>query len=121
MKVYKNIAFNKWQIKNKISDEVIIKAIQEMNNGLIDADLGGDLFKKRIARNGMGKRGGYRTIVAMKKATGWFFLVGFSKNESDNIDKKELFALKEYVNDYLFKHLSELLKLKEIIEVMNYE
>lgn len=92
-----------------------------MEAGLIDAELGGNLFKKRIAKSGMGKSGGYRTIVAMKQTKCWFYLVGFSKNESDNIDKKELLALKEYVNDYLFKHLMKLLELNEIIEVENHE
>lgn len=121
MKIYKNNQFKRWQSRNKIHDKVIIKAINEMENGLIDADLGGNLFKKRIAKAGMGKRGGYRTIVAMKQATGWFFLFGFSKNESENIDSKELTALKEYANDYLFLHLAELLKLEEIIEVLNDE
>ncbi|MBP9723085.1 MAG: type II toxin-antitoxin system RelE/ParE family toxin [Gammaproteobacteria bacterium] len=118
MKIYKNKQFKRWQSKNKISDTVIIKAIEEMENGLIDADLGGNLFKKRIAKAGMGKCGGYRTIVAMKQSTGWIFLFGFSKNESENINSKELTALKEYANDYLFVHLEELLKLEEIIEVL---
>lgn len=121
MKIYKNTQFNRWQNKNKISDTTIIKAIEEMEKGLIDADLGGNLFKKRIAKAGMGKRGGYRTIVAMKQKMGWFFLFGFGKNEVENIESKELIALKEYANEYLFVHLKELLKLKEIIEVVNHE
>ena len=50
MKIYKNNQFKRWQSKNKIPDTVIIKAIAEMENGLIDADLGGNLFKKRIAK-----------------------------------------------------------------------
>jgi hypothetical protein len=121
MKIYKNNQFKRWQSKNKIPDTVIIKAIAEMENGLIDADLGGNLFKKRIAKAGMGKRGGYRTIVAMKQSMGWFFVFGFGKSESENIDNKELMALKEYANDYLFLHLAELLKFEEIIEVLNDE
>jgi len=121
MKIYKNTQFNRWQNKNKISDTTIIKAIEEMEKGLIDADLGGNLFKKRIAKAGMGKRGGYRTIVAMKQKMGWVFLFGFGKNEVENIESKELIALKEYANEYLFVHLKELLKLKEIIEVVNHE
>ncbi len=52
---------------------------------------------------------------------GWFFLFGFAKNEADNIDDKELVALKEYTNEYLFVNLTELLKLKEIIEVIDNE
>jgi hypothetical protein len=121
MKIYKNVQFKRWQSKNKIPNTIIIKAIEEMEYGLIDAELGGNLFKKRIAKAGSGKRGGYRTIVAMKQTIGWIFLLGFSKNESDNIDDKELIALKEYANKYLFVHLTELLKIKEIIEVLNNE
>jgi hypothetical protein len=34
-----------------------------MTEGLFDADLGGGLFKKRIARQGQGKSGGFRTLV----------------------------------------------------------
>ena len=49
------------------------------------------------------------------------FLFGFSKNESDNISDKELIALKEYTNDYLFANFYELLKIKEIIEVIDNE
>ena len=121
MKIYKNKQFIRWQNKNKISNSLIIQAIEEMENGLVYADLGGSLFKKRIAKPGQGKSGGYRTIVAMKQVFGWVFLFGFSKNESDNISSKELIALKEYTNDYLFVNFIELLKIEEIIEVLNDE
>ena len=59
--------------------------------------------------------------IAMKQTYGWVFLFGFSKNESDNISDKELIALKEYTNDYLFANFYELLKIKEIIEVIDNE
>jgi DNA-binding transcriptional regulator YiaG len=39
-----------------------------MAGGLIDADLGGHVVKKRVALPGQGKRGGARTIVATKLA-----------------------------------------------------
>jgi len=35
-----------------------------MESGLIDADLGGLLYKKRVARPGGGKSGGYRTLLS---------------------------------------------------------
>ena len=118
MKIYKNVQFRRWQTKNKMSDTILVKAVEEMESGLIDADLGGNIFKKRVAKAGMGKRGGYRTIVAMKQSMGWFFLFGFSKSENENIDNHELKAIKEYANDYLFVHLEKLLELEEIIEVI---
>ena len=55
--------------------------------GLYDADVGGGLVKKRIARPGQGKRGGFRTLVATNKGNRWVFVFGFPKNERSNIDK----------------------------------
>ncbi|MEY2912716.1 MAG: hypothetical protein RLZZ184_2025 [Cyanobacteriota bacterium] len=43
---------------------VLCNAVAEMLAGLYDADLGGGLFKKRIARSGKGKRASFRTLVA---------------------------------------------------------
>jgi hypothetical protein len=57
--------------------------------------LGGGLLKKRIARSGQGKRGGFRTLVATNKGTRWVFVYGFPKNERSNIDKDEEEALKK--------------------------
>ena len=65
-----------------------------MMAGLYDADLGGGLVKKRIARPGQGKRGGLRTLVATNKGNRWVFVFGFPKNERSNIDKDEEIALK---------------------------
>ncbi len=66
-----------------------------MAAGLFDADLGGGLLKKRIARPGQGKSGGFRTLVATNKGNRWFFVFGFQKNERSNIDKDEQEALKK--------------------------
>ncbi len=118
LKVYKNNGFAKWQKRHKLPDKDLLAAVDEMEKGLIDANLGGSLYKKRIAKKGMGKSGAYRTIVAMKKECGWFFIFGFEKNETDNIDKSELTALKDYVDDYLFPNLAKLLMNKELIEVL---
>ena len=62
---------------------------------MYDADLGGGLFKKRIARPGQGKSGGFRTLVATNRGTRWVFVFGFPKNERSNIDKDEEEALKK--------------------------
>jgi len=52
-----------WGRKVGIGDEVLCAAVEEMIQGLIDADLGGRVFKKRVPVPGRGKRGGARTIV----------------------------------------------------------
>jgi hypothetical protein len=66
-----------------------------MEAGLYDADLGGGLLKKRIARPGQGKNGGFRTLVVTSKGNKWFFVFEFPKNLRSNIDKGEEEALKK--------------------------
>lgn len=66
-----------------------------MSRGLIDADLGSGLVKKRIGRPGQGKSGGNRTLVATNRGSRWVFVFGFPKNERSNIDKDETEALKK--------------------------
>jgi hypothetical protein len=61
-----------------------------MSRGLIDANLGSGLFKKRIGRLGSGKSRGYRVIVAKRAGGPWFFIEGFAKNVVDNIDADAL-------------------------------
>jgi hypothetical protein len=75
--------------------------VDEMQAGLVDANLGGGLLKKRVARAGGGKRGGYRTLLASNLRDRWVFLYGFSKNERDSVDDVELRALKRIAQAYL--------------------
>ena len=83
----KTRVFDKWQRKADVTDAMLLKAIEEMSNGLIDADLGGNVFKKRIALPGRGKRGGARTLLATNRDDRWIFLYGFPKNEKENITR----------------------------------
>ncbi|HXY98080.1 MAG TPA: type II toxin-antitoxin system RelE/ParE family toxin [Steroidobacteraceae bacterium] len=62
-RVFKTRTLKRWSRKADIDDEVLCIAVEEMARGLIDADLGGRTFKKRIPAVGRGKRGGARTIV----------------------------------------------------------
>jgi hypothetical protein len=77
-------------------------------------------FKKRIARPGQGKRGGFRTIVASNLKSRWFFVYGFPKNERDNINQDEQAALKELADKLLKmspQSLDRALEADEVIEV----
>ena len=76
---FKVKTFERWMRKAGLTDAMLRVAVEEMSRGLIDASLGGHLVKKRVARTGYGKRGGYRTIVAKKAGQHWFFLFGFQK------------------------------------------
>ncbi|MDH0866841.1 type II toxin-antitoxin system RelE/ParE family toxin [Mitsuaria sp. GD03876] len=83
--VYAVKVFRRWMQKEGLADRDICCAVVEMSRGLIDARLGRGLFKKRIARNGQGKRGAYRTIVATLESGHWFFIYGFAKSDQENI------------------------------------
>lgn len=94
MEIYKNRWFNRWARKQGLTSSSLCTAVREMTAGLYDADLGGGLLKKRIAKSGQGKSGGFRTLVATNKGARWVFVFGFPKNERSNIDKDEEQALK---------------------------
>lgn len=120
MTIYKTRVFDRWAKEQKLSSQALCKAVEEMQRGLYEADLGGGLFKKRIARQGQGKSGGYRTLIATNKGNRWFFVFGFSKNERDNISRTDERALKMMANDLLNCSTDELEIFKrnnKIIEV----
>jgi len=94
-RVFKTRVFERWMQKIDLSDDLLLNAVDEMERGLIDADLGGGVFKKRIALPNRGKSGSVRTLIATNKNDRWFFVLGFEKNQRDNIGKIELIALKE--------------------------
>jgi hypothetical protein len=93
--VYVTRWFGRWANKQGVDAQSLCAAVREMQAGLYEAELGGGLLKKRIARPGQGKRGGYRTLVATNKDSRWIFVYGFAKNERSNIDKDEERALKK--------------------------
>jgi hypothetical protein len=122
MRVFKNKWFQKWAAKEGLDDAVLRAVVEEMENGLIDAELGGHVVKKRVALPGRGKRGGTRTLVVYQQANKAFFVYGFAKNERANISDKELKALKllatqllGYTNPALVKAIDA----GELIEVIN--
>ncbi len=75
--------------------------MEEIEDGLVDVNLGGNVLKKRVATSAKGKSGGYRTLLAFKAKDRSIFLYGFEKNDRTNIDRQELVALKELAKIYL--------------------
>jgi hypothetical protein len=61
MRVFKNKWFNRWACNEGITNMDICTAAKQVTTGDVEADLGGYLFKKRVARAGGGKSAGYRT------------------------------------------------------------
>jgi hypothetical protein len=73
METFKTKGFARFARRESISDGNLVEAINRAEQGLIDADLGGGLIKQRVARQGKGRSGGYRMIVAYRAKTGRCF------------------------------------------------
>ena len=93
MTILKRKDFARWQTRERLPDSALCGAVQEMENGLIDADLGGSLYKKRVARAGAGKSGGYRSLLSARIGSRYVFLHGFPKSATANITQGEKKAL----------------------------
>ena len=100
-RVFKTRHFTRWMRKTGLADTALCAAVAEMVRGLVDADLGGGVVKKRVPLPGRGKSGSTRTLVATNKGSRWFFLFGFEKNERGNVSGKELEALQAIADDLL--------------------
>lgn len=100
-RVFKTRHFSRWMRKSDLPDKALCQAVEEMDRGLVDADLGGGIVKKRIGLTGRGKRGGARTLIATNNGDRWFFVFGFEKNERANISTQELEALQSIAADLL--------------------
>lgn len=120
MNVLKRKNFARWQAGEKLPDAALCKAVKEMESGLIDADLGGFLYKKRVARPGGGKSGGYRTLLSARIGSRYVFLHGFRKNDKANITQDEKKAL-QYVGKVFLElsadALSKALQAGVLLEV----
>lgn len=95
MTVLMTKTFARFARKAKLEDASLAKAAAAVATGEFDADLGGHVYKQRVARSGGGKSGGFRTIILFKVGGHSFFAHGFAKNEKANVTAKELKALKK--------------------------
>lgn len=101
MRVFKTKWFSRYVRHEAIKDSKLAKAVREIESGLYDADYGGGLVKKRVAREGGGKSGGYRSVVAYKEGKRCVFMFCFAKSSKDNLDNGEVVALKDAAKIYL--------------------
>jgi len=124
MQVLKTRLFTRWADKEGVSDSALLVAVEEMRGGLIDANLGGHVYKKRVGLAGRGKRGGVRTLLAFRVGERAYFVYGFAKNERANVSDKELQALKRLAAELLGyddRALAQALEAGELYEVTSDE
>ena len=81
MSVYRTKEFAKFARKAGLGSAVLLEAAKAVASDQWDADLGGGVFKQRIAREGSGKSGGFRTTIVFKVGGHSFFVHGFAKND----------------------------------------
>ena len=94
MRVFKTKPFTRFASHERIADDELLEAVDRATRGLIDADLGGGVVKQRLARQGQGKSGGFRTIILFRQEDKAFFVFGFAKNDMANIKRDELKAFR---------------------------
>ena len=66
MSIFMTKVFDRFARKHDLADTDICQAANEVMAGDADADLGGGVFKQRIARDGGGESGDYRTVILYK-------------------------------------------------------
>ena len=71
------------------------EAVLRAESGLVDADLGGNVIKQRVARAGQGKSGGYRSLILFRQGDRAIFAFGFAKSAQANISKADLALLRD--------------------------
>jgi hypothetical protein len=101
MRVFKTKPFTRFASREGIADEELCKAVAQAERGLIDADLGSGVIKQRLAREGQGKSGGFRSILLFRRGSKAFFVYGFAKSDRDNIRRDELKAFRKLAGEML--------------------
>ena len=94
MNVYVTKEFARFARKVALADSKLLQAARDVAAGRYNANLGGGVFKQRVAREGGGKSGGFRTIILFRVGSHSFFVHGFAKSDRENVSTKELKALK---------------------------
>ena len=123
MRVVKTKWFAGFARKEDISDKKLSDAVREAEKGLIDGELGGGLIKKRVARAGKGKRGGYRTIIVYRAGILSVFVYGFPKSAKANLSAGELDAYQKLAQVYLSLSDADMAKALSAgeLEEVNYD
>jgi hypothetical protein len=101
MRIFKTKEFGKLARREGLTNRQLMLAVDEMESGLVDADLGSHLYKKRIAQGNKGKSGSYRTLLAFKTGTKTFFLFFTQREKEKTLLQKRNKLLRSSLNNIL--------------------
>jgi hypothetical protein len=121
VRIFRNKWFSRFAGKNGLSDAKLKSIALGLEEGRWDADLGGDVYKVRVARPGEGKSGGFRTIVLFRKDEKAFFVYGFAKSDREDIEDWELRQYRKLArNNFALtdKQIEDRLKDDFLIEII---
>ena len=119
--VYQTKQFARFARRARLTDDDLWQAAQRVNDGLIDADLGGGVIKQRIARRGEGKSGGSRTILLFRQDHLAVFVDGFEKKDQANISLGDLRGYQKYARFVFGQTMAQIandIKGGSLIEVL---
>ena len=120
MRVFKYSWFSRFARKKNIEDGELQDIVGRLEDGQADADLGGGVFKMRLARPNEGKSGSYRAIIFFRSEDKTFFQYAYPKAARDNISEKELRFFKKLARRYFAMtdgQLAEAVRLGEFVEI----
>jgi hypothetical protein len=121
VRVFKNTWFNRFASKEGITDNELLEIVNKLEAKQADANLGGDVYKMRVARQGEGKSGGNRVIVYFRSEFRTLFAYGFAKSDRDNIDQGELAAFKSRAKETFLltdEQIESRIKKGSLIEII---
>jgi hypothetical protein len=123
LRIFKTKWFARFARRARIGDRLLQEAIERAERGIVDADLAGGVIKQRLARQGQGRSGGYRVLIAYQRSRRAVFLYGFAKSERDNIADDELATLRDIATAWLGMDSSRLERAlaEGRAEEVNYE
>jgi hypothetical protein len=120
VRIFKNPWFVRFAGKEHITDGELREMVNRIETGQSCADMGGGVYKIRLARSGEGRSGGYRIILFFRSEDKTFYHYAYPKAARDNIDEKELRVFKKLAKRYLAmtdEQLTEAVKAGEVIEI----
>ncbi|GAC1338834.1 MAG: type II toxin-antitoxin system RelE/ParE family toxin [Beijerinckiaceae bacterium] len=89
LKVLKTKEFARLARKAKLSDSILCDAIERAERGMVDADLGSEVIKQRIARPNQGRSGRFRAILLYRAGERAIFAFLFAKSDRENLSEIE--------------------------------
>ena len=92
---------DQYALKQRWSDDLLIKTVDDVERGLNDGPLGSSVFKRRVAREGAGSAAGYRVVVVIRVGDKAFIVEAFAKNVKKAHSPPEVRALRALADRFL--------------------